>query len=44
MDLSKHLEKAADAVKRRNYKLAAGICTQLLALQPDNGEARAMLR
>ncbi len=44
MDLSKHLEKAADAVKRRNYKLAAGICTQLLALQPDNGEARALLR
>lgn len=44
MDLSKHLEKAADAVKRRNYKLATQICSQLLGLQPDNGEARKMLR
>lgn len=44
MDLSKHLDKAADAVKRRNYKLAVQICGQLLALQPDSGEARAALR
>lgn len=44
MDLSKHLERAEDAVKRRNYSLAAGICNQLLAVQPDAGEARALLR
>ena len=44
MDLSKHLDKAADAVKRRNFVLATQICAQLLALQPDHGEARACLR
>lgn len=44
MDLTKHLEKAADAIKRRNYKLATQICSQLLGLQPDNGEARRCLR
>lgn len=44
MDLTKHLEKAADAVRRRNYKLATQICSQLLGLQPDNGEARKLLR
>lgn len=44
MDLSKHLDKAADAVRRRNYKLATQICSQLLALQPDHEEARRCLR
>lgn len=44
MDLSKHLEKAEDAVKRRNYPLAVKVYTQLLGLQPDYGEARAGLR
>jgi tetratricopeptide (TPR) repeat protein len=44
MDLSKHLEKAAEATKRRNYPFAVNLYHQLLALQPDNGEARAGLR
>src|SRR5690606_17440064 len=44
MDLSKHLEKAEEAVKRRNYAFAVNLYGQLLALQPDNGEARAGLR
>jgi tetratricopeptide (TPR) repeat protein len=44
MDLSKHLEKAAEAVKRRNYPFAVNLYGQLLALQPDNGQARSGLR
>jgi len=44
MDLSKHLEKAAEAVKRRNYPFAIGLYHQLLALQPDEGRARGGLR
>ncbi len=44
MDLSKHLDNAKDAISRRNYKLAAQICSQLLSIQPDAGEARTLLR
>lgn len=44
MDLSKHLEKADDAVKRRSYAVAVDIYSKVLAMQPDNGEARAGLR
>ena len=44
MDLSNHLEKAAEAVKRRNYPFAVSLYGKLLALQPDNGDARAGLR
>lgn len=44
MDLSKHLEKADEAVRKRNYVLAADIYSKLLAMQPDSGEARAGLR
>jgi tetratricopeptide (TPR) repeat protein len=44
MDLSKHLEKAAEAVKRRNYPFAVKLYGQLCALQPDNGAARQGLR
>lgn len=44
MDLSKHLEKAAEATKRRNYAFAVNLYGQLLALQPDNGDARSGLR
>lgn len=44
MDLSKHLEKADEAVRKRNYALAADIYSKLLAVQPDNGDARAGLR
>jgi tetratricopeptide (TPR) repeat protein len=44
MDLSKYLENAADAVKRRNFSLAVKIYGQVLQIQPDFGEARAGLR
>lgn len=44
VDLSKHLENAADAVKRRNHPLAIKIYSQVLAIQPDYGEARDGLR
>ncbi|HEB52969.1 MAG TPA: tetratricopeptide repeat protein, partial [bacterium] len=44
VDLSKYLEQAADAAKRRNYPMAVKIYGQVLAIQPDFGEARAGLR
>lgn len=44
VDLSKHLENAADAVKRRAYPLAVKIYSQVLAIQPDYGDARDGLR
>jgi len=44
MDLKKHLETAADAVRRRNYPYAIKVYGQLLSIQPDSGEARAGLR
>lgn len=44
MDLSKYLEQAADAGKRRNFAMAVKIYGQVLAIQPDFGEARAGLR
>ncbi|MCA8973598.1 MAG: tetratricopeptide repeat protein [Planctomycetes bacterium] len=44
MDLSKHLENAKEATKRRNFPLAIKIYGQVLQLQPDYGEARAGLR
>jgi tetratricopeptide (TPR) repeat protein len=44
MDLSKYLEQAADAVKRRNFAMAVKIYGQVLQIQPDFGEARAGLR
>lgn len=43
MDLSKHLETAADAAKRRNYPYAVKLYGQILSLQPDNADARAGL-
>ncbi|MBM3963401.1 MAG: hypothetical protein FJ306_16120, partial [Planctomycetes bacterium] len=44
MDLSKFLEQAADATKRRNYAMAVKIYSQVLSIQPDFGEARSGLR
>lgn len=44
MDLGKHLENAAEAVKRRNFALAVKIYSQVLQIQPDYGEARMGLR
>ena len=44
MDLSKHLEKAEEAVKRKNYAFAVNLYGQFLGLQPPNGEARGGVR
>ncbi|MFM1872457.1 MAG: hypothetical protein RL398_1879 [Planctomycetota bacterium] len=44
MDLSKHLENAAEAVKRRNFAMAVKIYAQVLQIQPDYGDARLGLR
>ena len=44
MELSKHLENAADAVRRRNYPAAVKLYSQLVALQPDSVDARSGLR
>jgi tetratricopeptide (TPR) repeat protein len=44
MDLSKHLEKADEAKKRRNYPLAIGLYHQILELDPDLEDARRGLR
>ncbi len=44
MDLSKYLEQATDAAKRRNFAMAVKIYGQVLAIQPDFGDARTGLR
>ncbi len=44
MDFSKHIQKAAEAVRRRNYDFAIGVYRELLDIDPDLGEARAGLR
>jgi tetratricopeptide (TPR) repeat protein len=44
VDFSKHLQKADEAVRRRNYDFAVELYRQLLDLDPDQGEARAGLR
>ncbi len=44
MDLTKYLEQAADAAKRRNHAMACKIYGQVLQIQPDFGDARAGLR
>jgi len=44
VDLSKYLEQASEAAKRRNYAMAVKIYGQVLAIQPDFGEARMGLR
>lgn len=44
MDFSKHIQKADEALRRRNYDFAAELYRQLVDLSPDLGEARAGLR
>ncbi len=44
MDFSKQLQKAEDALRRRNYDFAIELYQQLLELSPDLGEARSALR
>lgn len=44
MDLSKHIEKAEDAARRKNFDGAIALYHQILDLDPDAGKARAGLR
>lgn len=44
LDFSKHIQKAEEASRRRNYDYAVELYQQLLELDPDQGEARAGLR
>lgn len=44
MDLSKHLEKADEAARRKNYGLAIGLYQQILDLDPGYAAARRGLR
>ena len=44
MDYSKHIQKADEAARRRNYDFAVELLQQLLEIDPDVGEARAKLR
>lgn len=44
MDYSKQLQKAEEAVRRRNFDFAIELYGQLLEIDPDQGEARAGLR
>jgi tetratricopeptide (TPR) repeat protein len=44
LDFSKHLQKADQALERRNYDYAIELYRQLIDLDPDLGEARSGLR
>lgn len=44
VDFSKHIQKADEALRRRNYDFAVELYRQLVDLDPDLGEARAGLR
>lgn len=44
VDYSKHLQKAEEAMRRRNFDFAVEVYQQLLEIDPDLGEARAGLR
>lgn len=44
MDYSKHLNKAEEALRRKNFDFAVELYRQLLELDPDLGPARAGLR
>ncbi len=44
LDFSKHIQKAEEAHRRRNYDFAIELYRQLIELNPNLGEARAGLR
>ncbi len=44
MDFSKQIQKAEEALRRRNYDFAVELYRQLVDLDPDQGEARGGLR
>lgn len=44
VDFSKHIQKAEEAARRRNYDFAVQLYQQLIEIDPDQGVARAGLR
>jgi tetratricopeptide (TPR) repeat protein len=44
VDYSKHIQKADEAARRRNYDFAIQLYQQVLEIDPDVGDARAGLR
>ncbi|MEY2785316.1 MAG: hypothetical protein RL277_1526, partial [Planctomycetota bacterium] len=44
LDFSKQLQKADEAIRRRNYDFAVEVYQSILDIDPDAGEARAGLR
>lgn len=44
MDIQKHLERAQEAARKKNFDYAIALYQQVLAVKPDNGQARAELR
>ncbi len=44
VDFSKHIQKAEEAARKRNYDFAVQLYQQLLEIDPDQGEARGGLR
>lgn len=44
MDFSKQIQKAEEALRRRNHDYAVELYRQLIELDPDQGEARSGLR
>jgi tetratricopeptide (TPR) repeat protein len=44
LDFSKHIQKAEEAARRKNYDFAVELYQQLLEIDPDQGDARAGLR
>ena len=44
MDFSKHIQKAEEALRRRNYDFAVELYRQLIDLSPDLADARGGLR
>jgi tetratricopeptide (TPR) repeat protein len=44
LDFTKHIQKAEEAFRRRNYDFAVEVYQQLLEIDPDQGEARSGLR
>src|SRR6185436_13300079 len=44
LDFSKQIQKAEEALRRRNYDFAVELYRQLTDLDPDQGEARSGLR
>jgi tetratricopeptide (TPR) repeat protein len=41
MDVSKHVDKAQEALRKKNFDYAIDLLQQVLSLQPDHGEARS---